>query len=285
MSVDNFKPEIHAATVEREMEKALIFGSDAIINRDYEGEIAQVGNTVSINSIGSVTVGDYDGTDIGDPEELTGAETKLVITEQKYFNFQVDDVDKRQATGQLMTTGMAQAAYDVADTIDQYIASLYTDMTLVTGTEGTPKSLATATDAYDDVILPMKTALSDAKCPSQGRWMILPPWFIAKLQQDDRFVAYSAADQMALRMNGVVGRCAGFQIFESTNVPETSRHTGSKVMAGIKEAWTFAAQTPPKEMEAYRPQKLFADAVKGLTLYGAKVVRSDKLVYSICSET
>lgn len=285
MSVKNFIPEVHAATVEREMEKALVFGSDAIINRDYEGLITKVGDTVSINNIGSVTVGDYDGTDIGDPEELVGAETKLTITERKFFNFKVDDVDKRQASGELTTAGMAEAAYNVADTIDQYIASLYTDMTLVTGTEGTPKSLATATDAYDDVILPMKVALSDAKCPMMGRWMIVPPWFVAKLEQDDRFVAYSAADQMALRMNGVIGQCAGFQIFESNNAPETSEHTGSKIMAGIKQAWTFASQTPPNEMEAYRPQNLFSDAVKGLTLFGAKVVRSDKLVYSICSES
>lgn len=287
MSVANFKPTIWLATVLRAMEKSLQYAQPAIINRDYEGEINEKGDRVKINSIGEVTIGDYTpNSDISAAEELNGAQTELVIDQAKYFNFQVDDVDKRQASGDLNGAGLKSAAYGLRDQVDQYVASLYTDIELRSGlgTEGSPLSLATATDAYENVLLPLQIALDEANTPSEGRFAIIPSWFEAKLLQDDRFVAYSGADQAAARANGAVGRAAGFTLYKSNNVPETSSHVGAKVIAGVPQAWSLAFQIPTNEVEAYRPERRFSDAVKGLTLFGAKVTHSSNLAYAICSE-
>ncbi|MEG0379971.1 MAG: P22 coat protein - protein 5 domain protein, partial [Eubacterium sp.] len=91
------------------------------INRDYEGEIKQKGDKVKINSIGEITIGNYTGAKIGDPETLTTTDQELVIDQGKFFNFAVDDVDKVQAAGPLMDKAMQRAAYGLTDVADKFI--------------------------------------------------------------------------------------------------------------------------------------------------------------------
>src|SRR5690242_171393 len=106
---------------------ALVFAQPQIVNRDYEGEIQQMGDTVRVSAIGPVTISDYvRNTDMAQPEELTDAQSTLVIDQSKYFNFQVDDVDALQAQPRLMDAAMREAAYGLARKVDQYIAGLYT---------------------------------------------------------------------------------------------------------------------------------------------------------------
>lgn len=188
MSVREFVPEKWSSTVLRGLEKELIFGQPGIINRDYEGEITDSGDRVKINSISNVTLGTYDGSDIPAARDLSAAQTELIIDQQRYFNIRVKDVDKIQSNAELMSSGMAEAAYAVRDDIDQYLSALYPDMNLVVGTEGAPQSVTTVTDAYDEVILPLKVALGENNTPRQGRFIIVPEWFEAVLLQDDRFV-------------------------------------------------------------------------------------------------
>lgn len=284
MSVREFVPEKWSSSVLRGLEKELVFGQPGIINRDYEGEITDSGDRVKINSISSVTLGTYTGADIPAASDLSAAQTELIIDQQRYFNIRVKDVDKVQANAELLSAGMAEATYAVRDDIDQYLSSLYTDMNLVVGTEASPQSVATVTDAYDEVILPLKVALGENSTPREGRFIIVPEWFEAVLLQDDRFVSFGGTDQVLNRANGAIGRIAGFTVYVSNNVTETSSHAGAKIISGVPQAWSLAVQIPVRSMEAYRPEANFADAVKGLTLYGAKVVRSSNMAYAIVSE-
>ena len=276
MSIRRFVPEIWAAELLVALEKSLVYGG--LVNRNYEGEIAEAGDTVRITSISDPTIGTYSANVTSvDPEELTDAQRTLVVDQAKYFAFFVDDVDKRQAKGNVMTTAMERAAYKTADVIDQYIASLYTGIQAanLVGTSGAPINTFTApTDAYDKILVPLRTKLAKANVPTTGRWVVATPEMMGSLLLDARFIkANEAGTDSALR-NGFVGRAAGFDIYESNNAPNPSSDT-QVILAGNNSAITFARQI--SQTEAYRPEKKFADAVKGLTLYGAKLVRPDSL--------
>lgn len=271
MALDNFIPTIWSARLLVNLHKALVYGQDGVVNRDYEGEIRDVGDTVKINSIGPITIGTYTkNTDISAPETLTGEQTLLQITEAKYFNFQVDDIDAAQQKPKVMDDAMREAAYGLRDAADQYIASLYTGVAAgnTIGDDTTP-IVPTASDAYD-YLVDLGVLLDEANVPSDGRWVIVPPWFHGLLLKDDRFVKGGTAESDQRLRNGQVGEAAGFAVLKSNNVPNDSG-TKYKIIAGHPMAWSYADQI--LKVEAYRPEKRFADAVKGLHVYGAKLVR------------
>jgi len=276
LSVDNFIPEIWSALLLSNLNKALVFGQPGVVNRDYEGDIAAFGDTVRINSIGRVTVKNYTkNSDIDTPEDLTDAQRLLLIDQQKYFNFQVDDIDKAQAKPKVMGEAMGEASYALADQVDSFLAGLFTDSDLNNriASDGAPKTdLGTATKGYD-YLVDLGVILDEANVPSSGRWAIVPPWYEGVLLKDDRFVSFGTVANVANLRNGMIGRAAGFDILKSNNVAKTG--TTYRVMAGHPMAMSMADQII--STEAYRPEKRFADAVKGLHVWGSKVIRSQAL--------
>ncbi|MFE3495268.1 P22 phage major capsid protein family protein [Streptomyces sp. NPDC059175] len=276
MAITRFRPEIWAARLLVGWRKELVYAGPKVVNRDYEGDIAEAGDTVRITSISDPTIGTYvpNVTEVN-PEELTDAQRTLVIDQAKYWAFKVDDVDRRQAKGNVMPEAMSRAAYRLADQTDQYVAGFYTGAVTanVIGSTGSPiNTYTTPTDFYDKVLVPLRTRLTRADVPKMGRYCVVPPEGYASLLLDDRFTdASKSADPATLR-NGYVGRAAGFDIYESNNTPEPTAGV-SVVQAGVQAAISFAEQI--NKTEAYRPEKGFGDAVKGLALYGAKLVRPD----------
>ncbi len=110
MTVQHFIPTIWSARLNESLKKNLVYGN--VVNTDYEGEIKGQGSTVKINSIGTVTIGNYDKVaGIGNPQELDATQKTLVIDQAKYFNFQVDDVDAAQANVNLLDGGIVEASY------------------------------------------------------------------------------------------------------------------------------------------------------------------------------
>ena len=275
MALDSFIPEIWSARLLHNLNKTLIYGQTNVINRDYEGEIKNFGDTVRINSIGRVTVGDYaKNNDMAAPETLTDAQTTLTIDQSKYFNFQIDDIDKIQQYPKLMDAAMQEAAYALANTADQFIAGHYVDVATdnVIGDDTTPEA-PTAETAYE-LLVDLSVLLDENDIPPTGRWVIVPPWYEGLMLKDDRFVKSGVLPAEQRLLNGIVGQAAGFTVLKSNNVPNTAG-AKYKIMAGHSMAWSFAEQA--SQVEAYRPESRFADAVKGLHLYGAKVVRPNAL--------
>jgi N4-gp56 family major capsid protein len=278
MSVRNFVPEIWSSRLLVAARKELVYAGPTVVNRDYEGEIGEAGDTVRITSVSRPAIGTYTpGSTTITPESLTTGQRTLVVDQSKYWAFSIDDVDKRQAKSNLIPQAMSEAAYALADVVDQYVAGLYTQIqsTNFLNVVGSPiDTYTTATDAYNSVLVPLRTKLTKANVPKMGRYVIVPPEFYASLLKDERFIkADSAGTDQGLR-NGFVGRAANFDIYESNNCPNPSGDT-LVVQAGVKEAITFAEQI--NKTEAYRPENSFEDAVKGLALYGAKVIRPDYL--------
>lgn len=277
MALDNFISEVWSARLLTNLRRAHVFGQAGVINREYEGEIRAQGDTVRINAIGAVTVTDYvKNTDHAAPEALTDAQTTLSITESKMFAFQVDDVDRAQGNPAVMDAAMAEAAYALRDKLDLKIASLWSqvDSANYIGTNASPKTdLGTAGKAYE-YLVDLGVLLDEANGPAEGRWAIVPSWFHGLLLKDDRFVKAGTPAGDAVLRNGMVGEAAGFTILKSNNIVNLGT-TSQKIMAGAPAAWSLAEQV--NKVEAYRPERRFADAVKGLHLYGAKVVRPNLL--------
>ncbi len=270
MSVTNFIPTIWSARLLRHLDKKHVYAS--LLNRDYEGEIKNFGDTVKINQIGDVEIKDYaKGADIEAPDELSGDQLTLTIDQAKYFNFGIDDVDAAQVNPKLMDKAMMRAAYGMNDVTDRFAANLLyigVDAANVLGNDTSP-IVPTADDAYD-ALVDLSTLLTEADVPMEGRWAVIPAWYHGLLLKDKRFVGNGTDYNKAILEGGEVGVAAGFRVSLSNNVPNTAG-TKYKVIAGTNEAGSYAEQI--LKTEAYRPEKRFSDAVKGLHVYGGKILQ------------
>ena len=265
MAVTSFIPELWSARLLAHLDKAHV--ATAFTNRDYEGEIRQAGDTVHINMLGNITVKSYTkNTDIEGPEALSTEDQTLVIDQLKYFNFQVDDVDKVQAAGALLDPATERAAYALNDICDAFIFSY---LASAAGKELTLGSVTDVKTAYAALVA-IRTAFVKANVPS-GTWQVaVDPTFAGFLLQDDRFVKAGIDAQYGNLQNGFIGRAAGIDVYESNNI------TAGSLIAAPAFACTFAEQI--LEMEAYRPEKRFADAVKGLHVYGIKATYPECII-------
>jgi len=269
MAVTNFINEVWSATLLSSLKKNLIFAGPGVANRDYEGEISDSGDTVKITSISRPTVASYTSATVIAPEQLTDASRSLLIDQAKYFAFEVDDVDLRQAVsgGALMAEAAMESAYALADVADTYVAGLYTgvDAANAIGTRAITSAALALTGLVD-----LKTKLDVANVPTQGRYVIVPPWYHGLLLQNTSFIDLSASGSADALRNGTVGRAFGFDVMVSNSVINS---TGDDwiVQAGYPGAIAFAEQIA--KVIAYKPENSFSDAIRGLHLYGAKLIR------------
>ena len=286
MAITTFIPEIWSARLLYALDKAHV--ATNIVNRNYEGVIANQGDTVHINSIGAVTVKDYTkNTNIADPEVLTTSDQTLDIDQAKYFNFQVDDVDKAQISGEIIDTAMGRSAYALADVSDAFLLKTIANGAAPANKIGAKATLTalTASNVYENIVK-MRTLLDKANVPTTGRTIVVPPEVYALLLLDDRFAKSGSDSGQNALMNGMVGRVAGFDVFMSNNcVSGTDGGSGSTayfvITAQVAAATTYAEQII--KTEAYRMEKRFADAVKGLHVYGAKVTDGSQIAAMYCS--
>lgn len=280
LPVDKFIPEIWSARLISNLQTKLVFGGRC--NRDYEGEIKGAGDTVRVNNIGRISVFDYtrngDATDnagIANPQTLSDGQKVLTIDQSKAFAFQVDDIDKAQAKGSVMEEAMKEASYSLAKQVDEYIASMFPNVT-----QGTDVANGlTAGAVYDNVLLPVRQKFIETDVPIDELSIVLPAWCETQLLKDSRFIAATANGDKALRQ-GEIGRAAGFTIFLSNNlvadgVGGVDFHT--LAFSGNK-AISLADQI--NKIEAFRPQASFSDAVKGLHVWGAAVMRPEFCIHT-----
>jgi hypothetical protein len=277
MAVNNFIPQIWTARILSNLQKAQVFAG--LANRDYEGEIRAFGDTVNIGGIGAIAVSPYtkNSTSLS-WADLADASQSLLIDQSKYFAFKVDDVDRIQTNVNLIDEAMREAAYAISDTIDSYIAGLYGSAAAANklgADAGSAKTIGYGTSELDPykTLVNMGVLLSKANVAQTGRWAVVPPWFAGMLRKSSSFAANPAGVTGQSMVNGFVSRLAGFDIYESNNVTNDAESTPTwRIMLGTNQAISLAVQAAP-EMEAIRLQDSFADGVRGLLLYGAKVVR------------
>lgn len=276
MAILHFIPEVWSAQLQSSLKESLVFGSPKVVNRSYEGEIREKGDTVRINSIGRPTINPYvkNATNV-QPQVLTDAERVLTINQANYFAFEVDDIDKRQAAsgGALLDEAANEAAFGLADAADAYIyTQILADVDAANVTGATTVNTAALAET---MLVAMKTDLDTANVPTQGRFAVLSPNFANLLLRSTLFAPLDASGTTQALRDGYIGRAFGFDILISTNIPMVGGTDDWIQVAGHPSATTYAEQI--NKVEAYRPENAFSDALKGLHLFGAKVVRPSAL--------
>lgn len=281
MAVTNFIPEVWAAELLQSFLKATKFASPSVVNRDYEGDIAQAGDSVHITSISRPTISAYSKGGTLTYEDLTDAGRVLTVDQAYEFSFKIDDIDKRQAAngGRLMADAAREAGAGLAENADSYVQALL-ESDVAAGNKVGATSITTSALAVTRLVA-HKQMLDENNVPAEGRYTIVPSWFHSLLVLDDRFMAYDAVTSGGRLINGVVGRALGFDIIQANYA--LSAGDDWYVYSGHPAAVTFADQI--NEVEAVRLQTTFGDGLRGLHLYGAKVTRPSAICMTLCSIT
>lgn len=262
MSVKNFIPALWNGALLAHLDKAHVIAN--LVNRDYAGEISQYGDRVKIFQVSDLTISDYTGAGVtyGD---LDTTEIELIIDEKKYFSFKVDDVDSAQvrSNGALMDGAMQRASYALANETEK---DIFTAMK--TGTQAhTASATLSASNVYEELVA-VKVKMDKNNVPTQGRYMVVSPELHGLLLQDARFATGGSMAEDAVK-NGFVGRILGFEVFVSNNVKGASDKV--EAVLSVPMSTTFAEQIV--QTEALRLEGSFADAVRGLNVYGVKVTQ------------
>ena len=269
MAITNFIPTIWSENLYTELDKQYIAVKNC--NREYEGDIKGCGSAVKICGVGDISVFDYTkNTDLSAPEELSESERSLLIDQAKCFNFQIDDIDRAQSVPGLMNAAMKVAANALSNAADSYVYSLYGEAeNMIYNPEPTVDNiLDTFLEARKELYKNNVTDSSDVifeVSPDVAELIIK-----AKINL--------ATDNAATLENGCIGSIAGCKVYVSNNIVQIDEDgmKNNMCIARTKRAIAFAEQL--SEINAYRPEKRFADAVKGLHLYGAKVVYPKEMV-------
>ncbi|MBE6619852.1 MAG: P22 coat protein - protein 5 domain protein [Ruminococcaceae bacterium] len=269
MAITNFISTVWSETLAGALDTRYV--GVANCNRAYEGDIREQGAVVKICGIGEVTVGDYTkNTDMSTPQTLDDRARELRIDQAKYFNFQIDDIDRAQSSPALMNEAMRAAAAALANTADSYVFGLYKDA------GSTYSRDITTPEQVIDMLISGRTALYSAGVTDASDIVLEVSPEVAALILKAK-IALSTDNGEALEA-GCLGSLGGCKIYVSSNIVKEVE--GEKAyhmcLARSKRAIAFAEQL--SEIDAYRPEKRFADAVKGLHLYGAKVVYPTELV-------
>jgi len=290
-----FLPSIYSAKVLNFFRKASVV--EAITNTDYSGEISNYGDSVKIIKEPVISVYDYTRGSDTTQTKLTDQELTLVVDSAKAFKFIVDDIERDMSHVNFKEVATSSAAYALRDSFDAaVIESMFSGVSSsspdhVLGADSATKlgagvydgagsidlGVSAETDPLD-VLARMARLLDDANVPEEGRWFVASPEFYEQLSQSSSkllSVDYNAG-QGSIR-NGLVssGKLRGFNMYKSNNIAAVTNASG-KCLAGHISS-TATAQTIIST-EVLRDPSSFGDIVRGLHVYGAKVLRDDALV-------
>lgn len=266
-----FIPQIWSQKLSQMLEKNCVMLQ--CVNRNWEGEIKNQGDTVKIITPAAVSVSTLTSENI-EYSSLTPTSQDLVIDQKKFFAFKIDDVAQVQANTDIMEAHLVNAKKAIEEVQDSYLLGMHTNVSEdnTIGSESSPIVLDKSTIYENFVKLSLALKNSDAVHLGAKPWVVINPNIESYLLQSPEFIsAYKVADE-TLR-EGSIGRIAGMDVLVSTNLTDVDGKY--YVLAGTNEAITFASQLA--KIESLRDKDSFSDLVRGLYLYGAKTVQSKAL--------
>jgi len=294
-----FLPSIYSRKVLNFFRKSSVV--EAITNTDYAGEISAYGDSVKIIKEPVISVSDYTRNSDTTETRLTDQEINLVVDSAKAFKFIVDDIESNMSHVNFKEVATSSAAYALRDSYDAaVIASMFSgvstsspdhvlgaDAAAATQTMGQHQGGSNSIDLTGsdgtgadplDVMAFMAKLLDEQNVPEEGRWFVAPPsWYEQLSQSGSKLMSVDFnAGQGSIR-NGLVssGKLRGFDMYKSNNIAAASTASG-KVLAGHISS-TATAQTIIST-ETLRDPTSFGDIVRGLHVYGSKVLRPEALV-------
>ena len=265
MAITNFISTVWSENLYKELDKKYIAVSHC--NRDYEGDIKNQGSVVKICGVGKINVSNYSkNTDMSNPQALSDTYQELTIDQAKYFNFQIDDIDKAQSSPKLMDAAMSIAANALAEAADKYVFNQYPFA----------DTILNLTEPTEDNIIPFlieaRQKLYENNVSDSSDIVIEVSPAVASIILKAK-VALSSDNNEFLE-TGCLGSIGGCKIFVSNNIAKADNV--HKCLMRTTRAIAYAEQL--SEIVAYRPEKRFADAIKGLHLFGANVIYPKEMV-------
>lgn len=278
MAYKNFIPEVWAEAINRELERLHVFVPNC--NRQYEGEVKKMGDSVRILGVGRPTITEVKRdsfTTLSSPETVEDTSQIMYIDNMAYFNYKVDDIDKRQAVGGLMEALSKETSEGLADVQDKAVANLAADNLAVK--DASSAYQLTANNILEKLLVAHQLLMENDVPMSTKVTVTLAPWAATLYKQA---MAAIDTDNSALLKNGLIGQFDGMDIKVSNNCyKNVSNEYG--FMVRTDRAIAFAR--PMIHTEPYRPELDFSDAVKGFILYGTKIVRPKEMIVMNCKAT
>lgn len=281
----NFIPEIWSSECKVAREANLVAAKT--VNREYEGEIQEYGDTVHITDISNLSAGDKQASTDVDYETITEAKTDLSIDKHKYAAFKLEDIVKVQSKIDLRAKYTDKVGYALAEQIDTDVLAHYSDFSQSVG--------SAATDITDDTLLSAIQYLDLADAPAGDRSLILYPSQMNALLGIDKFVRADAVGYLAQmspvvtghlqkgsfnpsEVKGYFGQVYGVDVYVSTNVPQTgSSPVSTHNVLWHKDAVVLALQQDIRVQSDYDIDALATKVVADV-LYGSKELRDDHAV-------
>jgi len=262
----------------------------AISNTDYAGEVKNKGDKVIIRTVPDITIRDYVVGQKLEYDRPEGDEIELIVDQAKSFSFLINEVEKYQADVPYMEKWSDDAGEQMKIRIDTHVLStLYTgahadnagatagaiSSSVNLGVTGTPFSMTKSN--VIDYIVAVGQVLDEQNVPETGRWMVLPAWACARIKTSDLKDASITGDSVSPLRNGRIGMIDRFTIYKSNLLPSVTDTTQCfHCPAGHRDALCFVSQIAKNEMLT-NPDD-FGQLVRGLQVYGWKVLRPEALV-------
>lgn len=294
----NFIPEIWSGKLIENFYDATVLA--AISNTDYEGEIRQFGDTVNIRTTPEITIRDYVKGQTLTVENPDKPKLQLVIDKGEYFACVEDDVDKVQSDINLMDTWSKDASERMKIKIDQRVLTDILPGVAATnkgtaagaisasfnlGATTTPltvtKDGAGGTTSVIDLLVDIGTVLDEANAPEGNRFVVIPAKMAGLIKKSELKDASLTGDGTSIIRNGRLGMIDRLTVYVSHNLKRASvgGATEYSLIAGHKMGFTFASQMT--NMETIRAESTFGNIVRGLQVYGYKVVKGEALATAI----
>lgn len=299
-----FIPEIWSGKLIEKFYAATVLA--AISNTDYEGEIKNHGDVVKIRTKPTITIKDYRADGLLELERPKGNVLDLNIDKGKYFNTILDDVmevqsdlnnmsmwsdDAAEQMKIVIDTEVLTALYNQANSLNRGTAAGKVSGDINLGATTTPLAVVpdnAGTGEVDviDVILRLGQALDEQNIPEQGRWLIIPTWLSTFIKKSELRQAYLSGDGVSMLRNGRIGMVDRFTLYVSNllpqGVPAGILAGEAAIYAGHSHGLTFASQV--NNVETMRSEQTFGTILRGLQVYGYKVVDNVALAQAVITK-
>ena len=291
----NWAPAIYSQKVQKFFRRASVV--EDITNTDYAGEIENFGDTVNIIKEPTITVNDYARGQTVNTETLADDQIQLTVDQGSYFAFKVDDIEERQSHVNFEALATSSGAYALKKNYDfNVLKAIYDGASTSaanTGTDGSPIDGDAAVDTLTDIMSAAKTVLDGNDVPEENRWFVAPPAFYQQLRKagakvvDQSVMADGSAS--AMRNGMITDRpLFGFRMYTTNAIAVSGGSAANKTFgsAGANEyAFLYGHQGAVAtanhiaKTELIRDPDSFSDIVRGLHVFGRKVLRTEA-VYS-----
>lgn len=287
----NFTPQIFSQKVQKFFRRASVV--EDITNTDYAGEIENFGDTVKIIKEPTITVADYARGTAVSTQDLADDQVTMTVDQGSYFAFKVDDIEERQSHVNFEALATSSGAYSLKKNYDYNVLKFIYDNASTsagdTGTDASPIDGDAAADTLSDVVSAAKKVLDKNDVPEENRWLVAPPEFFEQLRKsgaklsDQSVMADGGASQ--IRNGKVTDRpLFGFNMYSTNSIAVSGGSVSANTFgsAGANEfaflyghSSAIATANHIAKTELIRDPDSFADIVRGLHVFGRKILRDE----------